>query len=235
MKGSEGLLSFMMAPVFVRIHLTIYSVESEFGTIKFHVQLILAMFDLKHICCRYFKYLWQSWMCWKQLQILWIGLVELNYGSASWNLQLCKQLLSLSLGEKRLNKFIPETGYFDPGIVSCSWGAELAERGCVAIMQTTADLVERREQESFSLPLKLFHPLWIWIHLSYSFQLSSLRHKAPSKRDTYHFFEVITEVWWSTSDYEKSRIRTPTSSWLFILCACDPRRKRRRRQRLRIS
>ena len=97
----------------------------------------------------------------KQLQILWIGLVELNYGqrSASRNLQLCKQLLSLSLGEKRLNKFIPETGYFDPGIVSCSWGAELAERGCVAIMQTTADLVERREQESFSLPLKLFHPL----------------------------------------------------------------------------
>ena len=80
------------------------------------------MFDLKHICCRYFKYLWQSWMCWKQLQILWIGLVELNYGSASWNLQLCKQLLSLSLGEKRLNKFIPETDYFDLGIVSCSWG-----------------------------------------------------------------------------------------------------------------
>ena len=60
-----------------------------------------------------------------------------------------------------------------------------------AIMQTTADLVERREQESFSLPLKLFHPLWIWIHLSYSFQLSSLRHKAPSKRDTCHFFEVV--------------------------------------------
>ena len=55
----------------------------------------------------------------KQLQILWIGLVELNCGSASRNLQLCKQLLSL--GEKKLNKFIPETGYFDPGIVSCSW------------------------------------------------------------------------------------------------------------------
>ena len=64
MKGSEGLLSFMMAPVFVRIHFTIYSVESEFGsTIKFHVQLILAMFDLNHICCRYFKSLWHSWMC----------------------------------------------------------------------------------------------------------------------------------------------------------------------------
>ena len=117
MKGSEGLLSFMMAPVFVRIHFTIYSVESEFGsTIKFHVQLILAMFDLNHICCRYFKSLWHSWMCCNYANN------SRSYGLVwlSWTMDN-----DLRLGEKRLNKFIPETNYFDPGIVSCSWGCRV--------------------------------------------------------------------------------------------------------------